>query len=148
MKKKLLSKKKFKSIYTKVPRLCVELVIIKNGKILLTKRSIPPLKGFWHIPGKGVLFREKIKESIARTAKKELGIKVYQEKFLGYAESLKDGFRHGVSLIFKCKIDKNQKLKTLEGASEFKFFNKLPKKIVPFHKKFLKIHFKNFLREI
>lgn len=141
MKKNFLSKKRFKSIYTQVPRLCVELVIIKNGKILLTKRSIPPFKNFWHVPGKGVFHGEKIKEALNRTAKEEVGIKIYSEKFLGYAECLKDGFRHGVSLIFKCKIAKDQKPRILEGASDFKFFKKLPKKIVPFHKKFLKTHF-------
>ena len=143
--RKKLTEREFKSIYTKVPRLCVELIIIQGGKILLTKRSIEPFNGLWHIPGKGVLYREKIKEAIDRVAKEELGIRVYQEKFLGYVEYLNDGFRHSVSLAFKCKIKGNQQPKILEQTDEIKFFNKIPKKIIPYHKKFLKTHLKNLL---
>ena len=143
--RKKLTEREFKSIYTKVPRLCVELIIIQGGKILLTKRSIEPFNGLWHIPGKGVLYREIIKEAIDRVAKEELGIRVYQEKFLGYVEYLNDGFRHSVSLAFKCKIKGNQQPKILEQADEIKFFNKIPKDIIPSHRKFLKTHLKNLL---
>ena len=141
---KKLTEKEFKSIYTRVPRLCVELIIIKGRKILLTKRSIEPFKGFWHFPGGGVLYGEKIKESIDRVAREELGIKIIPKKFLGYIESLNDGFRHGVSLAFKCKIIKNQQPKALEQADEIKFFKKIPKQIVLTHRKFLKTHLKIF----
>ena len=142
--KKKLTEKEFKSIYTRVPRACVELIILKGKKILLTKRSIEPFKGFWHFPGGGVLYKEKIKATIDRVAREELGIEVIPQKFLGYMESLNDGFRHGVALTFKCKIIKNQQPKALEQADEIKFFKKIPKQIVPTHRKFLKTHLKIF----
>ena len=143
--RKKLTEKEFKSIYAKVPRLCIELIIIQGRKILLTKRSIEPFNGLWHIPGKGILFRETIKEAIDRVAKEELGIRVYPEKFLGYVEYLNDGFRHSVSLSFKCRIKGNKKPRVLEQADEIKFFNKIPKKTIPSHRKFLKVHLKNIL---
>ncbi len=146
--KKKLTEEEFKSVYTKVPRLCIELIIVQGGKILLTKRSIEPFKGLWHFPGGGVFFRETIKETIGRVAREELGIKVIPQKFLGYMESLNDGFRHGVSLVFKCKIGENQQPKALEQADEIKFFDKIPKQIVPAHKKFLKTHLKDLLSEV
>ena len=142
--KKKLTEKEFKSIYTRVPRACVELVIIQKNKVLLTKRSIYPFKDFWHLPGVGVLFREKINDAIKRAGRKELGVKVIPQKFLGYMESLNDGFRHGVALTFKCKIIENQQPKALEQADEIKFFKKIPKQIVPTHRKFLKTHLKIF----
>ncbi len=142
--KRKLTEKEFKSVYTKVPRLCVELIIIQRGKILLSKRSIEPFKNLWHIPGKGVLFRETIKEAIERVAREELGIKVIPEKFLGYVEYLNDGFRHSVSLSFKCRIKGNKKPSALEQADELKFFDKIPKQIVPTHRKFLKTHLRIF----
>ncbi|MEK6897433.1 MAG: NUDIX domain-containing protein [Nanoarchaeota archaeon] len=142
--KKKLTEKEFKFIYTKVPRICVELIILKRKKILLTKRSINPFKDFWHFPGGGVLYKEKIKETINRVSKEELGIKVVPQKFLGYAEYLNDGFRHSVSLSFKCKIMGNQQPRALEQADEIKFFKKIPEQIVPAHRKFLKTHLKNF----
>mgnify|MGYP001558038724 CR=1 FL=1 len=142
--KKKLTEKEFKSIYTRVPRACVELVIIQKNKVLLTKRSIYPFKDFWHLPGVGVLFREKINDAIKRAGRKELGVKVIPQKFLDYSEYLHDGYRHDVSLVFKCKLSRNKKPKPLEQASEVKFFNKIPKKTVPAHRKFLKTHLKMF----
>lgn len=140
--KKLLSKKEFETIYKKVPRVCVELVIFKDKKFLLTKRSIYPFKNFWHFPGGGILLREKISEAIQRVAITELGVKVIPEKLLGYFEIPNDGYRHAVSLVFKCKVAGKKEPLALEGSSEVKFFSKPPRKTVPYHKKFLNTYVK------
>ena len=145
--KKRFTKKEFRYIYIKVPRLCVEIIIVQNRRFLLTKRSIYPFKGLWHFPGIGVLFREKIDDAIKRAGKEELGVKVIPQKFLGYSEYLYDGFRHSVSLVFKCKIQGNKKPRPLEQADEIKFFNKIPKNIIPYHKIFLKTHLKTILKK-
>ena len=137
--KKFLTKKEFKNIYTKVPRACIELVIFKGKKVLLTKRSIYPYKKYWHFPGGGILFREKINDTIQRVAKTELGVKVIPEKLLGYLETTRDGYRHGVSFAFKCRIPGKKQPQALEGSTEVKFFDKIPPKTVPFHKRFLKM---------
>ncbi len=143
--KKKLTEKEFRSIYTKVPRVTVQLIIINEKRVLLTKRSIPPFRGLWHFPGGSLLYREKIKEAISRIAKEELGIKVSPQKFLSYMEELNDGFRHSISLVFECKIIGKQQPKTLEQASAVQFFDKIPKNIVPEHKRFLKIHLQKLL---
>lgn len=143
--KKKLTEKEFKSIYTKVPRLCVELIIVNNKGVLLTKRSITPFNGLWHLPGVGVLFREKINDAIKRAARDELGVKIIPQKFLGYEEYLHDGFRHSISLLFKCRISGDQQPRALKQASEFKFFNKIPKTIIPYHKKLLNTSLKKLL---
>jgi len=144
MRKKFLTYKQFKSIYTRVPRLCVDLVIVKRKKVLLTKRSIPPFKGMWHFPGGSVLYREKITEAIKRIAKTELGIKIAPQKFLGYMEieTMKDGYKHSVSLAFKCKIIGNKQPRPIQQASEINFFVKLPKKIIREHVIFLNKNWK------
>ena len=85
-----------------------------------------------------------MEESVQRVAKTELGVRVILEKFLGYFENTKDGYRHSISLVFKCKILGKKDPKPLEQASEIKFFDKLPKKIVPKHKQFIIEHLKNF----
>jgi len=63
-----LSQKEFDDIYSKVPRLTVE-VIVKNraGGILLTKRAIEPCKGQWHLPGGTVRFGESLLEASRET---------------------------------------------------------------------------------
>lgn len=47
-----LPKPEYDSIYSRVPRLCVEVVISTRAQgVLLTRRDIPPNIGAWHIPG-------------------------------------------------------------------------------------------------
>lgn len=143
MKKKFLTLKDFNFIYSKVPRLCVDLVIIKDKKVFLTKRSIPPFKGLWHLPGGGVLHKERINDAILRVAKKELGIKVKIINFLGYLEVLKDGpYRHSIALEFKCEILNGEKPNLLQQANDYNFFIKIPKNTVPQQKQFLKKNWK------
>ena len=68
--------KTFRSIYSQVPRLCVDLVVLNNQhEVLLTFRSIPP-KNLWHLPGGTVLFGETPTATIQRVALEELGQKV------------------------------------------------------------------------
>ena len=82
-----LTQQEFDEIYSKVPRLTVE-IIIKNDDdaIYLTKRSIEPCKGQWHLPGGTVRFGEPMQEAVKRIAKRELGITVIDMTNIGYIE--------------------------------------------------------------
>lgn len=142
---KKLSEEEYKYIFNKVPRLCVDLIIVKNKKLLLTKRSIQPYKGFWHFPGGSVRYKERINQAIKGVSKSELGVRVVSQKFLGYMEILKDGkYIHALSLVFKCKINSKEQPKPLEQASEVRFFDKSPPKIIKEHREFLKKNLKKF----
>lgn len=70
-----LTREEFETIYTKVPRLTVE-VILQNGEgaIYLTKRAIEPCLGQWHIPGGTVYFGENLIDAAKRVAERELGV--------------------------------------------------------------------------
>jgi len=46
-----LSQTEFDTIYARVPRLCVEVIMVEPDGVVLTKRSIEPGAGLWHIPG-------------------------------------------------------------------------------------------------
>jgi ADP-ribose pyrophosphatase YjhB (NUDIX family) len=139
MNSKKLSESQYQKIYSSVPRLCIDIVIVQNKKILLTKRSIPPFKGMWHLPGGGLRYREKISKAISRIAKDELGVKVIPQKLAGYVEIKEDGYKHSVSLAIVCKPAKNSEPKPLEQASEVRFFSKVPsQRIMSGHKNFLK----------
>ena len=83
---KRLPFEEFKSIYSKVPRLCVDLIVQKDNGIVLIKRAIEPSLGKWHFPGGTVLLGESLEDTIHRIAKEELNIKVSIEKLLGYME--------------------------------------------------------------
>jgi ADP-ribose pyrophosphatase YjhB (NUDIX family) len=82
-----LPKDQYDAIYSRVPRLCVEVVIADPGRgVLLALRDIPPNVGAWHIPGGTVLFGEPLKAAVKRVARDELGLDVAVGELLGYIE--------------------------------------------------------------
>ncbi len=135
---KRLSYKDFTKIYSTVPRLCVDIVIKKRLGVLLSKRSIKPAKGYWHIPGGTILFGEKLKDAINRISCEELGSKVKIVKLLGVIEYFPPSVHgHSISLVYLCE----PKLKKLRGswqATEVEYFKKIPQKTIKQQKRFLK----------
>lgn len=100
-----LTQQEFNSIYSRVPRLTVE-VIIKNvnDEIYLTKRAIEPCRGQWHLPGGTVRFGEPMTDAVKRIAKRELGINVERLQNNGYIEypsHYKNGLDSPVGIVFE-----------------------------------------------
>jgi ADP-ribose pyrophosphatase YjhB (NUDIX family) len=82
-----LPKEEFDAIFSRVPRLCVEVVIVTpDRRVLLMRRDIPPNVGAWHIPGGTVLFGEPLVEAVKRVALDELDLEVQVGELLGYIE--------------------------------------------------------------
>jgi ADP-ribose pyrophosphatase YjhB (NUDIX family) len=82
-----LPKAEFDAIFSRVPRLCVEVVIYTPERgVLLMLRDIPPNVGAWHIPGGTVMFGERLTDAVKRVARDELGLEVTVGELLGYVE--------------------------------------------------------------
>lgn len=81
-----LTKEEFSSIYSKVPRLNVELIIKSDKGILLTLRDIEPCKGQWHIPGGTIYYGETVNMAVQRVAGRELGIIPTKYRLIGLME--------------------------------------------------------------
>ena len=133
--------KEFKKIYSRVPRLCVEAVLIHDDGILLIKRSIKPAIGKWHTPGGTVLKGEDLEQAVKRVAEEELNLKVEICEFLGVIEykSYTNHYSQDISLAFTVEpTDKNfiNKIKLDGHADEFGFFPKLPTDMIIDQKKF------------
>ena len=128
----------FLDIYKKVPRLCIEIVIVKNHRVLLTLRDIPPGKGLWHFPGGTVLYNESVLVAAYRIAKEELGITIHINKLLGFIDwyKSKNAIGHSVSLLLAAKITKGE-IQTNFQAKQAKFFSKLPQNIIKESKIFI-----------
>jgi 8-oxo-dGTP diphosphatase len=62
--------------YPDRPRVGVGAVVIKDDKILLVKRGIPPSKGLWAIPGGNMKLGETLKETAEREILEETGIAI------------------------------------------------------------------------
>ncbi len=135
-----LTRQEFRDIYSKVPRLCVDIIIRQAGKILLSKRKIDPYKGFWHIPGGTVYFGETLEQAAKRVAKDELNLEVSVKSLISYLEfsdEYKGGW-HGwpISLQFEVEIISGE-IKSDYQASKIQFFDKIPQNTVETQKKFL-----------
>lgn len=82
-----LPKADYDAIYSRVPRLCVEVILAAPQRgVLLALRDIPPNEGAWHIPGGTVLFGESLTAAVARVARYELGLEVEAGELLGTIE--------------------------------------------------------------
>lgn len=139
MKIKDISSKEFKSIYSRVPRLCVEVIIQTQDGILLTKRAITPCKGEWHTPGGTVIKGERLEQTVKRVAKAELGLKIRIKEILGVIEytDIKNYFGHAISIAFLAEPISRHRIKLDYQASEFGFFKKMPPHTIKDQKRFL-----------
>ena len=126
-----LTKKEFDAIYSKVPRLTVELIVKnKGGELYLTKRSSKvPCSGKWNLPGGTVFFGESVAEAVKRVGLKEMNIKVIHADNIGYIEypsHYLKGKDEPVCLVFEVS-QYDGYLKIDDEASDSGLFSKLPK---------------------
>lgn len=133
-----LSPEEFNKIYSKVPRICVEIVVKNSEGVLLTKRKIPPFNGYWHIPGSGVLFGETLEDAIHRVAREELGVEINIIEFVKVIDwcGNKIAFGHSISLVYLVKIISGE-IKLDFQASDYGFFKEAPSKTVEEHIEFV-----------
>ncbi len=82
-----LPQAEFEAIFSRVPRLTVEVVIAHPGRgVLLALRESGPCQGLWHLPGGTVRFGEPVRAAVARVADGELGVAVTATELLGFIE--------------------------------------------------------------
>ena len=80
----------WRTIVANVPIVSVDLVIRRDGGVVLGRRTNEPAKGHWFIPGGRVLKGETRREAVGRVAAEELGIEVEIVESLGAFEHLYD----------------------------------------------------------
>lgn len=130
----------YRYVFSRVPRFCVELVLVTEKGLVLTKRKQLTWKGFWHIPGGSVMYDECVEQAVKRIGKTELGIEVKVGELLGYAEydeTKYRGYGKSNSLIFQVEVLSGTLSKVNEDGEQIKAFKKLPKDLVPEQKEWL-----------
>ncbi len=138
-----LSPEEFKTIYSQVPRLCVDAIIRSEKGVLLTLRNLPHWNNMWHFPGATLRYRERPEDAVKRAAKNETGAEITIVKFLGYmefpSEQKERGFGSSISLAFLCDLV-GGKLEPKKDASEIRIFSDLPENMIVEQKEFLMKH--------
>lgn len=124
-----LTQEEFDSIYAKVPRLTVELLVKDaGGAVLLIRRAIEPCRGQWQLPGGTVRFGEHLQDAVSRVAKRELDIEVCESVNTGYIE-YPSHYLHGldspVGMVFEVVRYRGEARTSVE-ASHLAWFSMLP----------------------
>ncbi len=143
MANKPLTSEEFKTIYSKVPRFCLELIVRTSEGIVLTLRRLPTWNNQWHIPGATLFYGERVDDAVQRIAHDELGISVIVDELLGYneypSEQKERGFGWSVGLIFLCHpADQDQQMRPNDEASMIRAFREIPENIIKEHAIFLR----------
>lgn len=135
----------FKQIYSRVPRLSVDMVIRQGSGIVLTLRTIEPCKGQWHLPGGTVLFGESLEGAALRAAREEAGIEARITGMLGiieYAHEREWGtFSRTVAVVYEAEIVSGE-LRGSEEGEQIGVFERLPEPMIVDHREFLERHAK------
>lgn len=91
----------YQQIIEVMARPCVDIVAKCNGEVLLLKRRIEPLKGFWALPGGMVNKGESLKDAVIRKIDEELGLKVVaSDLHLAGVANFVHMFRHDICLTY------------------------------------------------
>lgn len=91
-----------------MPIMCIDAVIVKDGKYLLVKRANEPLKGRYWTPGGRVLKGEKLTDAVKRKVMEETGLTVKPISVVGFYEDfykkneLGLDLVHTTSIVFAC----------------------------------------------
>ncbi len=107
MNKQPLPKDEFDRIFSRVPRLTVEVLIADGDRgVLLGLRDVDPCRGTWNIAGGTVRFGEPLVDAVRRVARDELGISVSVGQLVGYIEypsHYENGLDSPVGLVFRAQ---------------------------------------------
>lgn len=83
----------------------VAVIVDDRGRVLLTKRSIPPFKDMWVMPGGKIELGEPISAALRREVEEEVGLEVEVGGLLDVFEHVTPGEEncHYIILFYRCR---------------------------------------------
>lgn len=84
-------------IHQNMPILCLDVIVVKDHKVLLVKRDKEPAKNYWWFPGGRLQRDEEFKDAAHRLLRVETGLSASRFKQLGLTNMVfkEDPFGHG-----------------------------------------------------
>jgi 8-oxo-dGTP diphosphatase len=118
---------------------CVGALIVKDGKVLLTKRGVEPFRGYWDLPGGYLEAGEHPVDGMVREMQEELGIKVHSKELLGiYLDRYgsEQDAAHTMNLYYVAELVAGDP-RAADDVSEFGWFgmDELPEQMAFNHEK-------------
>lgn len=93
----------FQPLMSKVVPFSIEMVVVKDGKVLLTWREFEGNAG-WHTPGSYVNPREDWQDTLSRLAKREVGCDVVFERTLHTFNNNHNPRFHDLTVLAQCRL--------------------------------------------
>jgi colanic acid biosynthesis protein WcaH len=119
----------FKTIIDSAPLISIDILLKKDGKVLLGKRINKPAQGYFFSTGGRINKNETIDNAIIRIAKNELNIKLESTpRFIGifehfYDDSIYKGVStHYVDIAYEYEVEEVPDL-PIEQHNEYKWFS-------------------------
>jgi ADP-ribose pyrophosphatase YjhB (NUDIX family) len=139
-----LPQAEYEAIFSRVPRLTVEVVITAANMegVLLSRRLTGPCQGLWHLPGGTVRFGEPLTDAARRIPRTELGLEVTVGPLIGYIEYpshlvLGDW---PVGIAFLTELSSTSAPGIESGTGSVAWFRQLPEDMHEEQKAFLRGH--------
>ena len=129
------------------PKTSVDILVIKNNKILLgllTKKWNYQGKQVYGVPGRDIRFNEKISDTVKRNIKEEFGCNITKYKIICVnANYALDNHYIGIGVI--AEIDGEPKTLIPEDWEKWEWFakNEIPNNLFPATKNLIECYFKN-----
>lgn len=122
-------------IYWGNPKPVTSAIIEKDNNILLIKRSLEPLKGYWCLPGGIIEYDELPEKALIREVKEETHLDVKIDRLITVSQIDNDPRGISIDIIYKVLII-NGEIQLSEEHSEYEFFpfNSLPAQIAYKHR--------------
>ncbi len=142
MEVKKLSKEDYTFVYSRAPRLCVDMVIRnEDNGILLIERTIDPGRGMWHFPGGTVLKGESLHDAMQRIAKEETNLDIIETSIIGMMDFYQESnpYFHTVSAVFETQVKEGELTGSFQGEN-LHYFKNLPDKMIEEQRKFIHDH--------
>jgi 8-oxo-dGTP diphosphatase len=92
----------------KDPQPCVGIMIFKDGKVLLGKRSGKHAPGEYSFPGGRIEYKESFKVSAMRETLEEAGIKIKNLKFQSVSNIDRYSYRHDIVISLSAEWDQGE----------------------------------------
>ena len=117
---------------------CVDGVLVREGQVLLIKRSMEPFKGYWHVVGGQVEENETLKEALKREFKEETNLDVEVGEIInGRIEKTFD--RTKLIVVFEV-VNARGEVKLNGESEEYGWFSKTPVNSIYNYDKYLQKH--------
>jgi len=136
----------YKQIVGSMPVPCVDMVVHKNGKVLLVYRKNEPEKGKWWVIGGRIFKGERLIDAVKRKVKGEVGLEVKNVKCLGIEEYFSDKAffddvktgTHSIVGIYLVEVEDGS-VGVDETSSDYKWVSGIEEDLEDYVKKVLKM---------